>query len=90
MDQVLLTRLTAGNQERRPAAGFVENPAPQSGASGNPSREPPSHELVKWYPLETCAAYPQLPTVTDSLPCEGQMARVVVVVPWYLCSERAL
>lgn len=48
------------DHEKPPAAGFAENLAPEQGALSNPSREPLSHELVKWYPLEAWSSYTQL------------------------------
>lgn len=61
-----------GNHETPPAAGFAENLAPERGASGDPSWEPLSDELAKWFPLETCSAYTQLQTVADSLLLESR------------------
>ena len=54
---------------------------PKQGASGNPSWEPLSHQLVKWYSLETRSSYTRLQTVAASLPLEAQMAQMGVVVP---------
>lgn len=63
---------------------------PEQGASGNPSWEPLSHQLVKWYSLETRSSCTRLQTVAASLPLEAQMAQMGVVVPRPCCSDHAL
>ncbi|KAK2099000.1 hypothetical protein P7K49_024451, partial [Saguinus oedipus] len=62
-----------------PAADVLENLAPGYRAWSNPSREPLSHELVKWYLLETCSAHAQLQVVVESLLLKGQMVQIVMV-----------
>jgi hypothetical protein len=55
-----------GSHEKPPAAGFVENLALGHEASSNPSWEPLSHELAKWYLLQAHSAHAPLQVVVQS------------------------